>query len=166
MSDAEYQAKLRALDTARAALTTEYVTSQIYPRWAYHPTEPECLVASDEEALALGPGWSPTPIAEPVPAPVVTALEPDTAVLGSPSFVLHVWGTAFGLDAVILWNGAPEPTTVVSETELTTIVDMSTAIVAITLPVAVRQGGVDSNALDFTLTDAGAATAVRKGWRS
>jgi hypothetical protein len=159
MSDAEYQAALMALDAERQALRQDYITSQTYPRWAYHATEPEHLVYSDAEALALGAGWSPVPVAP--PPPVVTALEPDTAALGSPSFTLHVLGTGFALDAVILWNGSEEPTTYVSDTELTTEVNMATAVVAITLPVAVTQGGVTSNAVDFTLTDPAGTT--RKG---
>lgn len=159
MSEAEYEASLRALESARAALEQAFIVSQIYPRWAYHPTEPDQLVSSDAEALALGSGWSASPITAPVRA-VVTALEPNTAVLGAPAFTLHVIGSGFGLDAVILWNGEEEPTTVVSDTELTTGVDMSTAEVAITLPVSVTQaGGAESNALPFTLV----APAARKG---
>jgi hypothetical protein len=92
---------------------------------------------------------------------VLDALEPATAVLGSPDFTLHVRGSGFAADAVILWNGSPEPTTVVSPTELTTGVNMATAVAAVTIPVTVTQGGVVSNALDFTFT-APAATANRR----
>ena len=153
MTDAEYQAQLMALDAERAALEAEYITSQTYPRWAYHATEPAHLIASDEEALALGAGWSPTPVVP--PPPVVTALEPDTVVLGSPSFTITVRGTGFALDAVIVWNGSDEATTYVSPTELTTGVNMATAMVAIAVPVAVRNGdGALSNEILFTFTEA------------
>jgi len=158
MTEAEYQASLMALDAERAALEQAYTVSQTYPRWGYHATEPAHLVYSDVEALALGAGWSPVPV--PLPPPVVTALEPDTAVLGAPDFVLHVRGTGFAPEAVILWNGSPEPTTVVSDTELTTGVNMATAIVAVAIPVSVTQGGVTSNARDFMFT---APTGTTKG---
>jgi hypothetical protein len=151
MTEAEYLAALASLDAERAALVYEYTTSQTYPRWAYHATEPAQLVYSDAEALALGEGWSATPLA---PTPVVTALVPDTAVLGSPSFTLHVHGTGFAPDAVIVWNGTDEPTTVVSATEVTTGVNMATATAAVTVPVAVRNGDMVSDPLPFTFTEA------------
>jgi hypothetical protein len=152
MSQAEYQAQLAALDAERAALAVTYTTSQTYPRVAYHATEPVQIVDSDAEALALGEGWSATPIAAP---PVVTALEPDTVALGAPSFTIRVVGAGFAPDAVIVWNGSDEVTTVVSATEVTTGVNMATATVAVSVPVAVRNGdGLVSNALDFTFTEA------------
>ncbi|MET0996769.1 MAG: hypothetical protein ABWY20_23095 [Mycobacterium sp.] len=154
MTEAEYQAALASLDAERAALVYEYTTSQTYPRWAYHATEPAQLVDSDAEALALGEGWSATPVEEEAAAPVVTALVPDTAAIGSPSFTLHVHGTGFAPDAVIVWNGSDEPTTVVSATEVTTEVNMATATAAVAVPVAVRHGDVVSNALAFTFTEA------------
>lgn len=155
MSEAEYQASLYALDAERAALKQDYITSQTYPRWGYHATEPPQLVSSDAEALALGDGWSATPIVAPLAPPVVTALAPDTVALGAPSFVIHVHGTGFALDAVIVWNGSAEATTVVSDTELTTGVNMATASAAVTIPVLVRNGdGTESNARDFTFTEA------------
>jgi hypothetical protein len=163
MSEAEYQASLQALDAERAALKNDYVTSQTYPRWAYHATEPDRLVYSDAEALALGPGWSPTPLDTPPAAPTLTALEPDTAVLGSPDFVLHLHGTGFTLQTVIVFAGQDEPTTVLSDTEVTTGVDMSVWLGADpAVPVFVRTlAGGDSNVLPFAFTDAGATTAKK-----
>jgi hypothetical protein len=152
MSDAEYQAQLMALDAERAALEAEYITSQTYPRWAYHATEPAHLVHSDAEALALGAGWSPMPVTP--PPPVVTALEPDAVVLGSPSFTVHVIGTGFADDAVIVFAGHDEPTTVLSPTEVTTGVNMAVWAGPDAVPVAVRNGDQVSNALDFTFTEA------------
>jgi len=151
MTEAAYQAALAALEAERAALELAYTVSQTYPHWAYHAMEPAHLVYSDAEALALGAGWSPVPV--PPPPPVLDTLVPDTAVLGSPDFVLHVLGSGFAPDAVILWNGSAEPTTVVSDTELTTGVNMATASVAVAIPVAVTQGGVTSNERVFTFTE-------------
>lgn len=85
--------------------------------------------------------------------PVVTILNPSTAVLGSASFTLSVKGTGFSLGSVIIWNGSPEPTTYVSTTEITTDVDMSTAEVAMDIPVMVQNAdGVLSNVMSFSLT--------------
>jgi hypothetical protein len=55
----------------------------------------------------------------------LTELEPATANIGDPSFTLHVHGTGFGPDSVIYFNGHPEPTTFVSQNEVTTGVDMN-----------------------------------------
>jgi hypothetical protein len=152
MSEAEYQASLLALDAARQALQQAYITSQTYPRWAYHESEPATIVDSDAEALALGPDWSATPVMAP---PVVTALEPDTAELGAPSFTLHVIGTGFDAASVIVFAGHDEPTTLVDDTVVTTGVDMAVWLGPDTLPVLVRNGdGTESNALDFTFTEA------------
>lgn len=155
MSDADYRAQLAALDAERAALTAAYITSQTYPRWAYHATEPPQIVDSDAEALALGPGWSPTPVTPPPAPPVVTALDPDTVLLGAPSFTLHVIGTGFAPGAVIVFAGYDEPTTVIDDTVVTTGVNMDVWLGADTVAVAVRSAdGARSNALPFTFTEA------------
>jgi hypothetical protein len=105
----------------------------------------------------------------PLTAPVLTTLVPASAPLGAPSFTLHVIGTGFAETDVILWNGSAEPTTFVSATELTTGVNMSTAEVAITLPVAVQNAaGEVSNELAFALTAEGTLPEVDlpDGWLS
>lgn len=151
MTTSEYDAQLKALDAERHALTAQYTTSQTYPRWAYHATEPARLVGSDEEVLALGEGWSATPISDEPAPPVVTTLVPDTAVIGTPSFTLHVHGTGFTVDSIIVFNGFDEPTTVVSTTEVTTGVNMLMwTAPSLPLPVTVRNGVVVSNVLTFT----------------
>ena len=87
------------------------------------------------------------------PAPVVSALTPNTAVLGSPNFTLHVGGTGFTPGAVIVFAGLEEPTTFVSPTEVTTLINMAVWAGPDTLPVSVRSAaGQDSNSLPFTFT--------------
>jgi hypothetical protein len=159
MSQAEYDAALADLNAEKAALDVAYTTSQTYPRTAYHATEPPQLVHSDAEAVALGAGWSAEPV--PPPPPVVTALVPDTAVLGSPSFTLHITGSGFDAASVIVFAGQDEPTTLVSPTEVTTGVNMAVWAGPDALPVLVRNGdGQTSEALTFTFT--AAVTARRK----
>ena len=151
MTTTEYSEAQAQLDLARRALDVQYVTSQTYPRGAYHATEPPRLVNSAEEALALGEGWSATPVGDDPVAPVLTALEPATAEIGVPSFTLSVRGTGFLAESVIVFNGFDEPTTVVSSTEVTTGVNMAVwTAPSLPLPVTVRTGVLVSNALTFT----------------
>jgi hypothetical protein len=95
------------------------------------------------------PGPEPTP-----DAPVLTSLDPDHAVIGSPSFTLHVKGTGFTDDCKIVFAGQEEPTTLVSDTEVTTGVNMDVWLGADALPVEVNGPGGLSNALTFTFTAA------------
>ena len=97
-----------------------------------------------------------------VVTPVVTGLNPGSATLGDPSFTLHVMGTGFGVESQIVWNGSTEPTAFVSDTELTTGVDMATAEVAMSIPVAVVTGlGVLSNQMLFVLQPQAVARALK-----
>jgi len=93
--------------------------------------------------------------------PTATSLVPPSAKIGDPNFTLHVHGTGFVAGSVILWNGSPEPTTFVSATELTTLVNMATAQVPLAIPVAVEViSGVVTNSLTFDLQPAsGTATS-------
>jgi hypothetical protein len=85
-----------------------------------------------------------------VTVPVVTSLTPGSATVGDPDFTLHVMGTGFSVLSKIIFNGSEEPTTFVSDTELTTGVDMSTVSGPSIVPVAVLSGeGVLSNAENF-----------------
>jgi len=117
-------------------------------------TEPPPGARSMREA-----GWSNDPVdaATTAPPPTVTALEPPIAVIGDPSFTVHVRGTGFVDGAVIVFGGQDEPTTFVSATEVTTGVNMSLWLGADpAVPVAVRNpDGAISNALPFAFTDPG-----------
>lgn len=86
-------------------------------------------------------------------APIVTSLEPATAVIGDPSFDIHVIGTGFTPDSVIVFNGFDEPTTFVSDTELTTGVNMPLWQAPAVVPVSVRNGNLVSEALNFEFTN-------------
>ena len=88
------------------------------------------------------------------PPPAVSALLPASAAIGDPSFMLRVIGSGFDPTSVIVFGGEDEPTTFVSDVELTTGVNMplwqgpDPAI-----PVLVRTAGVDSNVLNFAFTE-------------
>jgi hypothetical protein len=85
------------------------------------------------------------------PTPVLSALTPDTAVSGDPDFELSCDGTDFTADCVIVFGSVDEPTTFVSDTEVTTVVKPSLFAPAI-VPVTVRNGANSSNPVDFTFT--------------
>ena len=88
----------------------------------------------------------------PVP-PVVTSLSPNTAVIGDVTFDVHVLGTGFTEESVIVFNGIDEPTTFVSNTELTTGVNMPLWTAPASVPVLVRNATVESNPVNFTFTN-------------
>jgi hypothetical protein len=96
-------------------------------------------------------GW----VDGPITPPTLTDLTPSTVALGSPDFTVHVMGSGFTSESVIVWNGYDEPTTVVSDTELTTGVNMAVWQAPAVVPVQVRAGdGNLSNVLSFTFTEA------------
>jgi hypothetical protein len=156
--------------------STVVLPPDAYPRVLCHNGDslPEALVtrtvATPEEAAAIGAEWVlvwdlpfETEPAQPPPdtVPVVVGMLPDKATIGVPSFTLHIYGTGFALDAVIVFNGFDEPTTVVSSQEVTTGVNMNVwTNPSLPLPVAVRSGGVLSNEVTFTFEAAASAPAA------
>jgi hypothetical protein len=86
-------------------------------------------------------------------APVLASLNPATAVLGSADFTVSCIGEGFTSDAVIVFNGFDEPTTVVSPTEVTTGVNMAVWAAPAVVPVLVRTAAGESAPLDFEFTD-------------
>jgi hypothetical protein len=83
--------------------------------------------------------------------PVVESLSPESVTIGSPAFDIHVVGTDFDENATIFFNGIEEPTTRVSETELTTGVNMPLWEAPVDVPVTVQNGsGVLSNTVLFS----------------
>lgn len=145
----------------RKAAVEAQAGESVYPRWAHQVGGLSQVVYSETEALALGEGWSwaGTP-----PAPVLTALDPASAVLGAPTFTLHVRGTGFIDGAVIVFADHDEPTTWLAPDDVTTGVNMDVWLGADTVPVAVRNpDSVVSNALDFTFTAPAARIRARGG---
>jgi|SRR5436190_408140 hypothetical protein len=89
--------------------------------------------------------------------PIVSSLSPNTVVIGSPTFDIHVMGSGFVAGSVIMFNGIEEPTTVVSPTELTTGVNMPLWTAEAEVPVTVlNPDGVLSDPLTFSFTAAAA----------
>jgi len=122
--------------------------SSIAPR--YNTTVPQlaaanCLANVDliipGQVLIVPVPPTPTPAPGGVPtlgpAPTITALTPDSAIVGSGAFTLTVDGANFASGAIVRWNGADRPTTFVSATRLTaqiTAVDVGlTGTVSVTV---------------------------------
>ena len=118
----------------------------------------ESLPASNEPTPEPpGPGPDPEPGME----PTLASLTPDTAVLGDPDLTLHCIGTNFTETSVINFADHDEPTTFVSDTEVTTGVKPSLGWGAVSVPVTIKQGSFETAPLDFTFTEAAARGSQR-----
>jgi IPT/TIG domain len=129
--------------TALTALIDSY--KNLYPR---------DLVAFDlfyaTDLVRKDPDWLYT-----TPVPAITGLTPNTAVAGDATDItMVVAGSNFGPSSTIYFNGLPEPTTFVSDTEVSTGVKPSLFVEPATCPVDVRNpDGGKSEPLDFTFTE-------------
>ena len=84
--------------------------------------------------------------------PTLASLSPDTAVSGDPDLTLSCTGTGFTGRTVIKFGDHDEPTTLVSDTEVTTGVKPSLFAPAV-VPVLVHNGPISTDPLDFTFTE-------------
>jgi len=85
--------------------------------------------------------------------PTISALTPNTAVLDSPDVTMVVTGTDFSENSVIIFAGQEEPIEYISDTEISTIVKPSLGWGAVTVPVSVKNGTMESGELEFTFTE-------------
>jgi hypothetical protein len=106
------------------------------------------------EAAHAGAAKLRDPAAEAPMAPLVaTSLSPAQATIGDAALVMRVAGEGFTEACIITFNGGDEPTTFVSDTEVSTVVKPSTATTAGTYPVTVKRGAEESEPLGFTFVD-------------
>jgi hypothetical protein len=88
-------------------------------------------------------------------APVITSLNPSSAMAGTPTVTLNVNGSNFTPASVVQWNGSPRTTTYFSPSLLTARITAADLAVAGTPQVTVvtpAPGGGTSNAVTFTVT--------------
>jgi hypothetical protein len=64
---------------------------------------------------------------DPALKPVLNSINPSSANLGDPDLTMHANGSKFVDGSVIVFNGGDEPTTFISDNQLSTIVRPSTA---------------------------------------
>jgi hypothetical protein len=97
------------------------------------------------------------------PAPAITGLSPTTVEAGSPAFTLTVFGTGFGPNSVVRWNGNDRTTTFISSTEVRAAIAASDISSTGTRQVTVfnpAPGGGTSAAQSFTVTTASSNNPV------
>jgi len=88
------------------------------------------------------------------PIPQLSGLSPNHVTEGSNGFTLVITGANFNSSSVVLWNGQPRPTLLVSTAELTAEVTGADIFTAGTIPVSVinpEPGGGLSQALSFSI---------------
>jgi IPT/TIG domain len=104
-------------------------------------------------------GAIPEELAPPEPSqttPHINFIDPDEVVLGGENVTMHVRGSNFTEESVIVFAGNDEPIVFIDETDITTIVTASLPWGAVTVQVQVRNAnGEVSNEAPFTFTDAG-----------
>jgi hypothetical protein len=91
------------------------------------------------------------------PVPVITSINPTSAIAGGSSFILTVSGTNFISGSIIKWNGTNLATTYVNATQLTAVVPSANISASGTATVTVfnaTPGGGTSNSLSFTISAA------------
>lgn len=94
-------------------------------------------------------------------APVISNLDPSSAIAGGAQFTLTVNGSGFGgasTTVTVRWNGSSRPTTFVSSTQLTAIITAADIASAGTAQVTVRndpaKGSTEtSNQVSFTINN-------------
>jgi hypothetical protein len=124
--------------------------------------------AGTGEEVEHGPGSQPPGVAGgPGEAPVIEALEPDEAEVGSPDVVLEVTGTGFVQGSVIQFGPNNDlPTTYISDTELTAPIKPSEwgdGVVEVRVKNA--DGGLKSEPAEFEFIEA-EAPASRQSKRT
>src|SRR5271156_4663330 len=101
------------------------------------------------------------------PAPAIASISDQSVGAGWPGFPLTIEGTGFVAGTISLWNGLNRPTTVLSDTLLTSAIpasDLSSAGAAQIGVVNVSPGGGTSNTFNFTVqaVPAGAVGVIER----
>jgi uncharacterized membrane protein YgdD (TMEM256/DUF423 family) len=91
-----------------------------------------------------------------IPAPEITALTPDSATIGDPSFRLYVTGTNLFSGSIIVFAGQDEPTTLEDDGTVSTGINMDVWHGPDVLAVSVKNADKVSNELEFTFNASGA----------
>lgn len=96
--------------------------------------------------------------------PRITSLSPNRIDAAGVAFTLTVNGSVFNSNSVVLWDGSPKPTTLVSSTQLTAQISAADITTAGSVPVVVRNvpdGSANSAPTTLAVTPLGPLTASR-----
>lgn len=112
-----------------------------------------------QDGSAADPNQPGEPFPEPPEAPVLSLLLPNTVASGDPDLTLSCRGSNFTDRTVVHFGDYDEPTTLVSATEVTTIVKPSLFAPA-PVPVYLHSGGdlQKTQTLTFTFTEPAGAS--------
>jgi trimeric autotransporter adhesin len=112
--------------------------------------------------VVISGGVSSTAFSFPVnpPPPVVTSLNPASAVATGAAFTLTVNGSGFGQNATVQWNGTALPSTFVGANQLTAYVTASLIATAGSASVIVSSGGASTTAVTFPVNAPPAITTL------
>ena len=97
-----------------------------------------------------------------MPVPAISSLDPASCAIGDPDFTLYVSGENFFAGSVIHFAGHDEPTTMNEDGTLSTGVKPSLWASPVVVQCTIRNGGVESNAVDFEFTDAATRSAGKR----
>ena len=98
--------------------------------------------------------------------PEIEALDPDEIEMGAADTVLHVHGSGFTEQSVIHFAGHDEPTSFVSESEITTGLKPSLWQEAVVVECTVKNGNQESEPVEFEFLEADAPAASRQTKRT
>lgn len=114
------------------------------------------ITVSNGSAVSNSMNFSVTGPAANLPAPTATAIAPTGVTAGSGQLTLTVTGGNFSPCSAVQWNGAPNATTYLSPTQLTTVIPASDVTAVATVPVTVFTptpgGGTSNPAISFTIS--------------
>lgn len=110
------------------------------------------LLQNQAEQTNRDDGWAYDDVNPQPASPTLTALTPNTAVLGSEDVTMVCTGTGFTPQSVINFNTVDEPIVFISETEISTVVKPSIDWGEVAAPVFVKNGSLASETLEFTFT--------------
>jgi len=98
----------------------------------------------------------PDTAAPEVPAepPLITALSPESALLGSADAVVSVTGSGFIATSVVVFDAVDAETDYISDTELSFLAPISALASAGAVDVIVSNDGIDSVPFPFDVTSA------------
>ena len=127
-------------------------------RITFTPGQPDTLAYVAPGVVVKPTEGTPAPKVS-SPAPTLTALSPNTALAGSPDLTLAVTGTLFEDGTVVVWNGKPLATTILSGTQATATVPAALLSAQGTVKVTLTNpapGGGPSAPLPFVVAPAAA----------
>jgi hypothetical protein len=82
----------------------------------------------------------------------ITDIKPDTMPLGEPDFTIRVFGTGLTSNSMITVNRDNRPTEFTPPNRVTAVVEMHMLTTPGVYPITVKDGAIESNEIDFTVT--------------